>query len=218
MKRLIIICEGETEQEFCKDVLHPHFLARDIIIHNPRIKKTLGGIVKWEILRKEIINYLIQERNVFVTTFIDYYGIKPSYQFPGWGQSENIVNKSDRLDFLENKMLESLTEDLSYRFIPYIQLHEFEGLLFNDIEVFERNFTAEEITNYEELAQTIQSYPNPEDINTGRETAPSKRLERYILGYNKIVYGSLLAQDIGLDAIRAKSPRFNQWLTKVEAI
>lgn len=39
MKRLIIICEGQTEQEFCNDVLQPHFNQLGIFIQNPTIKK-----------------------------------------------------------------------------------------------------------------------------------------------------------------------------------
>lgn len=38
MKRLIIICEGPTEKEFCKDVLSKHFLAKDINLECPTIK------------------------------------------------------------------------------------------------------------------------------------------------------------------------------------
>ncbi len=48
MKRIIIVCEGETEQEFCKDVLFPHFFRRDILIEHPTIKKSGGGIVAWD--------------------------------------------------------------------------------------------------------------------------------------------------------------------------
>ena len=32
MNRLIIVCEGETEQEFCKDVLASYFREKNIYI------------------------------------------------------------------------------------------------------------------------------------------------------------------------------------------
>jgi len=50
---------------------------------------------------------------------------------------------------LENAMQTDIQPDLQSRFIPYIQLHEFEGLLFSDIEVFDNNFEEDEfiITN-----------------------------------------------------------------------
>lgn len=52
MKQLIIIGEGQTEQAFCKDVLYNYFLRKDIIVHNPTIKKSRGGIVSWKVLKK----------------------------------------------------------------------------------------------------------------------------------------------------------------------
>ena len=58
---------------------------------------------------------------------------------------------------------------------------------------------------------------NPEMINDVRETSPSHRLDRIIKGYNKIIYGNIIAEAIGLDNIRSKSPRFNEWLNKIES-
>lgn len=55
-------------------------------------------------------------------------------------------------------------------------------------------------------------------INDGKTTAPSKRLQSLIIGYNKPVYGSILAEAIGLPKIRAKCPRFNDWITILEAV
>lgn len=82
MKQLIIIGEGQTEQEFCNDVLCNYFLSREIIVHNPTIKKTKGGIVAWKVLKKEIENYLFGSPSAFVTTLIDYYGITDKHGFP----------------------------------------------------------------------------------------------------------------------------------------
>ena len=115
-------------------------------------------------------------------------------------------------------MKEDVNIDLSRRFIPYIQLHEFEGLLFNNIEVFQQNFTVQEIVDYNGLVTTIEAYQNPEMINDTVENAPSKRLERYILGYNKVLFGSMLAESIGLDKIRHKSIRFNKWIQALSEI
>lgn len=58
MKRLIIICEGPTEKEFCKDVLSEYFLAKVINLECPTIKHSNGGIVPWSILKKQIIRHL----------------------------------------------------------------------------------------------------------------------------------------------------------------
>lgn len=218
MKRIIIICEGPTEQEFCKDVLQQNFNKRQIYLHSPAIKKSGGGIVAWGILKKQIENHLSQEKKAYVTTLIDYYGIHPKHQFPGWDSANQIVDKNKRIDFLEKAMKDALEPNLKHRFIPYIQLHEFEGLLFNNIEVFTNNIPDQDFINRLELERTISNYPNPELINDTPQHAPLYRLSKLIKGYNKIVYGAILAESIGLIKIRNKSPRFNNWITGLENI
>lgn len=219
MKRIIIINEGETEQEFCKDVLQPYFFSKDILIQHPTIKKSGGGIVAWETLKNQIETHLKQDPSVFVTTLIDYYGLPGGkFKYPHWDEAKVIVNINDRITFLEQSMKTAVEDSLRYRFIPYLQLHEFEGLLFNNIEVFNTQIAKNEFTDYIELAKTIAENPNPELINDGKETAPSKRLMRLIKGYNKPVYGSILAEAIGLERIRRKSPRFNNWINTLETV
>lgn len=39
MKRLIVVCEGPTEKEFCRDLLITHFLKRDIMIEARRLHR-----------------------------------------------------------------------------------------------------------------------------------------------------------------------------------
>lgn len=215
MKRIIIICEGQTEVEFCKDVLLKHFIHKNIFIQTPLIKKSGGGIVPWNVLKKQIELYL-REKDAIVTTFIDYYGIPENYHYPGWQKSRIIADKNSRMDFLENAMKNKIFEALQDRYIPYIQLHEFEGLLFNNIDVFDQNFNTYELNSREELLNILNSHPNPELINDDPTSAPSKRLERIITGYSKIVFGSILAEEIGLTNIRKKSPRFHNWINTLE--
>ena len=215
MKRIIIIGEGQTEQEFCKDVLIPYFLSKNIFVQNPTIKHTGGGIVSWPLLKKQIENHLKQEPNILVTTLIDYYGIYDKHTFPKWEEAKSIVNRADRMTFLEDAMKAELDDDIAFRFIPYFQLHEFEGLLFNKIEVFTNNFTEQE-ANLTEIEAILSQYPNPELINDNKETAPSKRLMKLVKGYNKVVYGAILAYEIGLGSMRAKSPRFDSWIETLE--
>jgi len=218
MKRVIIICEGETEKEFCNTILIPYFAKKEIYIQSPLIKKSMGGIVKWSELQKQITLHLKNDSSAIVTTLIDYYGLYRKYNFPMWDNAERNPNKNERMEILEQGMLESIEDSLRFRFIPYLQLHEFEGLLFNDIDVFYEQIPSRELVGIEELTQTFQQYTNPEMINNNKETSPSHRLERIILGYNKIVYGNILAEAIGLTKIKAKSPRFREWIKKIEKI
>lgn len=218
MKRIIVIGEGQTEQSFCNDVLQPHFNKRSIYIQNPVIKKNNGGIVNWEALKQQIELHLLQDSTAFVTTLIDYYGIYEHHNYPGWKDAQKLPDKNKRMEMLESAMLNDIQPALQGRFIPYVQLHEFEGLLFSDLEVFDRNFEKNEFADYDYLEQTVQTNPNPEMINDNNETAPSKRLSRSIRGYDKVIYGSLLAQEIGISKMRSKCPRFNAWITKLELV
>lgn len=208
MKRLIVICEGSTEQEFCKDVLLPYFLNKNILIDYPTLKKSNGGIVKWDALRRQVENHLRQERYAVVTTFIDLYALPDDYPDSVHGNADTI----------QIGMKAGIDPALSHRFIPYIQRHEFECFIFASIDVLRNNFKAHE-ADFTAIECTVSRHPhNLEDINNSPLTAPSKRLLQAIKGYDKIVYGACLAAEIGLDTIRQKCPRFHAWLTLLESI
>lgn len=218
MKRIIMICEGPTEQAFAKTMLQVPFVHKDIYLQTPLIKASRGGIVKWEKLKSQIETHLKIEQDAYVTTFIDYYGMYDKYLFPGWDIAHAITDKNSRMDNLEKSMLQDINKQLQHRFIPYLQLHEFEGLLFNDIDIIKSQIPEEDLVGIVELEKTFADYPNPEMINNVKETSPSHRLLRIIRGYNKVVYGDIIAEAIGLERIRNKSPRFNDWITRLELV
>jgi hypothetical protein len=218
MRRIIIICEGQTEQEFCKDVLQTAFNSKNIVLDYPLIKKSRGGIVGWTDLKKQIELHLRQEKMAFVTTLIDFYGLHDNHTFPNWEIGKQIVNKNERMDCLEAGMKAAIDDKIRYRFIPYIQLHEFEALLFNDMIFFDEQILARDLIDRAALAHIIDHFPNPELINDTPNNAPSYRLRRLINGYHKIVYGAVLAECIGIQRIRNKCPRFNQWILNLEKI
>lgn len=214
MKRLIIICEGPTEQAFCNDLLRDYFQSKDIILEAPTIKHSNGGIVSWDTLRKQIVRHL-NEGNSIVSLFVDYYRIRDSYRFPGWMDSKTIKNIYERMHYLFERMSLNMDEKLRSRFVPYIQLHEFEGLLFSDISVFQNNFTKNEL-NFSLLESAVNSADTPEEINNGPATAPSERLKKAVCGYDKVTDGAFLALEIGLETIREKCILFNEWIERLE--
>lgn len=218
MKRIIIICEGQTEQEFVNKTMSPFFVSKGIILQAPLIKVSKGGIVRWSLLKNQIENHLKQEKEVFVSTFIDYYGIYSKYEFPNWDRAQKIIDKNKRLQYLETQMKSDISVKLQHRFIPYMQLHEFEGLLFCEKEVFLQIFPNNELIGKDELAYIFANFDNPEMINDKKETSPSHRLARIIKGYDKVVYGNILAETIGLHRIRNKAPRFNNWIETLSKI
>lgn len=216
MKRLIIVCEGATEQEFCQTVLSPYFYNKDIQVETPTIKHSCGGIVAWGTLKKQLVQHL-NEAGVIVTMLVDFYRIKDSFRFPGWMEAKTIEPAQAKMEYLFQQMKSDLQEDIQERFVPYIQLHEFEGLLFSDISVFKNNFSKKEC-DFQAIESAIRDFSTPEEINNGPNTAPSVRLKNAIKGYEKDLYGGFLADDIGLPTIRKRCPLFNQWIERLESV
>ena len=218
MKRIIVICEGPTEKEFCDTILSPYFAPQGIYLNAPLIKHSHGGIVPWPLLKRQICIHLRAERSAYVTTLIDYYGITSKHNFPSWVESLKETDVCKRTALLERGMKEDIDEELCSRFVPYIQLHEFEGLLFSNIDVYERVIPKGDLIGMEELRQTAAMYDNPELINNSPETSPSHRLARIVRGYDKVVYGNYLAECIGLNKIRERCPRFNCWIESLVGV
>ena len=107
------------------------------------------------------------------------------------------------------------------RFVPVfvdILHHEIEGLLFSNVDVYDRVIPQGDLIGKEELLQTAAAFDNPELINNSPETSPSHRLERIVKGYDKVVYGNYLAESIGLNKIRERCPRFNHWIESLASV
>lgn len=217
MKRIVFIVEGETEEAFVNTILSPYFQGCGFL--NPiqcfKIKHTQGGMHKYSYVRNDVLN-TIYEHDVIVTTMFDLYALPHS--FPGYEESLSIEKHLNRVLFLESKMKEDL--ELSQKrafnnYIPYLQLHEFEALVFSSATGFEMLFEDHEM-NYQGICDVINAFPNPEDINDSPETAPSKRMQKLIPGYNKIVYGISLIEFTGMDLILSKCPHFREWIEKIK--
>ena len=98
--------------------------------------------------------------------------------------------------------------------IPYVQKHEFEALLFADVQAFAAIDVPQQVIL--QLAE-ISSQFAPEDIDDRPSTAPSKRIED-LMDYDKIVGGNVVALEVGLPAMRSACPRFNDWLARLELL
>lgn len=218
--RVIIICEGHTERDFCKKFLEPYFSDKCIKIESPLIGKSNGGIVKWiglKGLKQEISNHIKTNQSAFVTTFVDYYGLTDKLKLPMWNDSKSLKDLNKRVEKIEAGMFQDINDSIRYRFIPYIQLHEFEALLFSDLRVFNEKILKTS-HNSDYLKSTIENYDNPEMINNNRETSPSNRLKRIIPGFRKKLHADILVNAIGIDRIRKKCPRFDNWLDQIEGL
>ncbi len=219
MKRLVFIVEGETEEAFVNTILRPYFQGCGL--YNPvqcfKIKHTQGGMHKYSYVRNDVLN-TIYEHDVIVTTMFDLYALPHS--FPGYKESQAIEDHLKRVVFLEAKMKEDLELNQNRQFnnyVPYIQLHEFEALVFSSANGFEALFEENEM-NYKGIRDVIETFPNPEDINDSPETAPSKRMQKLIQGYNKVAYGISLIEYTGIDIILRKCPHFRDWIENLKQV
>jgi hypothetical protein len=227
MSRLLIHVEGETEETFVNEILSRHLYRQGYtkvsarIVGNARMRDRRGGIRSWGEVRRDILNHLKEDPNCLSTTMVDYYAL-PKTGDKAWPGRE----AAGRLPFdqkaaiIEDALLEDVCQEMgegfdSHRFIPFVIMHEFEGLLFSDCEGFSRGI------GLPELAPSFQAirdqFSSPEEINDSPITAPSKRVKGLVQGYQKPLMGTLAVLEIGLDAIRTECPHFREWLDHLEA-
>lgn len=213
MKRgIYIICEGQTEEEFVNLILRPYFNAHRIYDVRPILMSTSkghkGGDVKYDRLKFNINKLLLREQDILVSTFIDFFRLKND--FPEFDAALQKQNKIKRVDLLERALGNAIGNP---RFIPYIQLHEFEGLLFAAKDGFEFLPDLKQ-TSLDKLLLAVDEKENPEELNDGELTAPSKRLEQLIPGFdkNKPFYGGIIAEINTIEAILGRCTRFSYWV------
>lgn len=217
MKRLLIIAEGETEESFVNKILIPYFHSLEVYnyIQCFKTKHSNGGVSKYSYIKQDIIQ-TIYENDVIVTTMIDFYRL-PS-DFPGFSQLSSDLSHTEQVSVLEKALKEDIENGQGRHFdnfIPYIQLHEFEALVFSSIKGFESIFEKDEY-DYKGVCNVMTIYPNPEDINNSPDTAPSVRLKNLIPGYNKVVYGVEIIKETGIDVVLSKCPRFKDWVENLK--
>jgi hypothetical protein len=229
MTRLNVVVEGETEEAFVDGVLGPH-LARVDVKATPilvptkpgtRSRTHRGGIGHYDPVKRIIERLVLNQPEAYTTTLFDYYGLPDS--FPG-------INDPDcpprprlhrRIEYLERALEEDIGD--THRFIAYFQLHEFEALLFSDVDTLHREVRSASDRDdanalLDELRNVVIQHDSPEDIDDDPETAPSKRLTALYSEYEKPFFGELVAESIGLDAIRSECPRFDDWLARLETL
>ncbi len=223
------IVEGATEQLFIQQILAPYLAEKNIDMKATQVKtlnknrkpKKKGGDVRFARVKKDIGNHLKQRTETYVTTFVDYYGIK---EWPGIdsvpenSKPDHIakhINKETKKEI--NKQFSK--QESNRRFIPYMSIHEFEALLFSDSALL----ASELGINETEISDVLTTHGEPEAINNSPQTAPSKRLEAWSQRVSKTKFaktstGITLAKDIGISKMREKCPVFNAWIDQLETI
>ena len=220
MTTVHVICEGQTEEAFVNDLLvepfaHKGIYLRPALIGRPGHK---GGNFKFDRLYPDVQKRLFADRTCYCTTFFDFYGLPAS--FPGKNSLNPQSAIEDKAQTLQAELSARLTEKLGVdamrRFIPYVQMYEFEALLFSDPKKMATGMDKPELA--EHLRGIAQAFATPEAINNSPQTAPSKRIAGLIPGYEKPLMGALAALEIGLDKMREQCLLFNGWLSQIEAL
>ena len=94
-------------------------------------------------------------------------------------------------------------------------MHEFEALLFSDCQQFALGIQQAKLAR--DFAEIRAKFSCPEEINDSPQTAPSKRVEALIPGYQKPLLGVAAAERVGLAAMRKECPHFRDWLMQLES-
>ena len=224
MKRLHITAEGQTEEAFVNQTLKPYLArygvyadVRCVLTSRRRYKEFRGGMTNYRKSKEDILRWLKEERNntdVAFTTMFDYYALPDD--FPGYAEALKEKDSYTKVAVIEKALAEDIND---CRFIPYIQLHEFETLLFADPQKFEIEYF-DKPKGIERLCEIASEFGNPELINQGKETAPSKRIIRIYSDYegNKPAVGSMIAHEIGIDTLKRTCAHFNEWIEKLEKL
>jgi len=220
MIRVHVICEGQTEETFISQVQAEAFAAQNIHLVPALIGKPghKGGRVGFERVLTDVRNRLLDEKKAWCTTFFDFYGL--SERFPGKKEAASLPYVNQKAECLENAMTCELQRKIGNnpmrRFIPYVQMYEFEGLLFSAPSQLASGIGKPDLSP--DFQRIRDRFDTPEAINNSKDTAPSKRILKLFKEYEKNLYGPVAALEIGLSAIRLECPRFDAWLRKIEAL
>lgn len=211
MIRVCIVCEGQTEVEFVKSCLVPYLLHSQVLAFPSLLQSPSGNHRGGRVTVERLVKFMSHQYHQTdrITTLVDFYGFQDRD-----GRSRTQLEADIR------RGVAGSTTGYDPRFVlPYVQMYEFEGLLFTDPAAFEwaEDGWSDEVN--QALTAVAQAFATPEDINDSPETAPSRRILHIFPDgtYSKTEHGPLIAESIGVDAIRARCPAFSEWVGKLQA-
>lgn len=225
MKRLFCYVEGQTEQGWCHDVLRHHlapfhlYLEGAILAASSRRHGEVfrGGGRHYLPMRNDLGRLLRLHRgqDVRFTTMFDLYALYSD--FPGMGDAQKLKHLPyQRVRILE----EAFASDVGdRRFIPHIQLHEFETILFCDPRAFAVFYESSE-KQIQALRDVPAHFDSPELINEDPHAAPSKRIADHFPDYPEAKPDApvAIAGAIDVGVIRACCPHFDAWIRALEQL
>lgn len=223
MKKVFIVTEGQSETNFVKRVMAPYFSDRGILIPITVVTKTdgkhgkiyKGGVANYAQIRNTLSKILARESkntDSCVTTMFDFYGLPTDV--PGVLDAEKVNDPYEKVGMIEMEIQKAEGYDAKF-FFPYIELHEFEAMLFSDLTKLEEAYFEYDLTA---LKACVKVQSNPELINDGAKTAPSKRIINCIECFDKANVGVDVLDKIGMEHIVRKCRHFAEWVEHIEVM
>lgn len=217
VKEIYAIVEGQTEQQFIKKVLAPYLEPKNVFLYAAILRKSgeNGGDVKFARAQNDIGKFLKQRADTQVTLMVDYYGI--CHDWPGYEKSKKQRTHTQKHAVLMKNTADEVQrlfpeQNPQHRFIPYFSMHEIEALYFCNPAQLAQCIDVQET----KIDAILQECGEPEKINDGSNTAPSKRLETLSLRFRKTSTGLAIASNIDIPAMKDACPLFNAWVTCLE--
>lgn len=228
--RLHITAEGQTEERFVKNILAPYLGERGMwadarCVLTSRDKRAgilhRGGFRRqspYQTVKKDISTWMKEDQHpdVRFTTMLDLYALPDD--FPGYADSQREADPYRRVSVLEEALGTDINRELNdTRFIPYIQLHEFEALILADPRQLDWEFLEHDAPIQRLVDMVAREGGNPELIDDGASTAPSKRIIAEIPEYagSKATSGPLVVGKIGVPTLLENCRHFAQWIERL---
>ena len=220
MSRVLALVEGQTEQTFVREVLAPYLGAHQVFMTAALIGKPghKGGVRRYAAVRQDFIAALKADSDRFCTTMFDYCGL-PS-DWPNLSKAKK-QRRGVGVKLIEKALLQDVAKELgssfdAKRFLPYIQLHEFEALLFSDPDKLASVLGKPSLST--KLQSVVDECGDPEAIDDDPNTTPSKRIIHIARHFQKTLHGAIASGRIGLERMRNKCPHFDEWVKRLEAL
>jgi len=220
MTRVHVVVEGLSERSFVNNVLAPALWRHQvyltpIVLGFPGHK---GGNPNYARFQKDILRQLKEDPSSYCSTMLDLYGL--GKDFPGTPLPPNLSNV-EKVIHIEQAVKQDIVTQApelrpDVRFLPYLQLHEYEGLLFSDPAAFAQGIYQSNLAN--QFQSIRERFPTPEDIDDSPNAAPSKRVLQLCPSYRKVLNGTQAAMAVGIDTMRRECPHFRNWLERLEQL
>ena len=225
MSKLVIhfLCEGQTEGRFVISVLKPYFERFGTECRYEQLNPTSGGAgggrISVDLIHRDL-NKLIKHKDNAqevhrYTTMYDLY--KFHIDFP-----EEYKKKTpyDKAKYIESKIADHYGEIL----IPYIQVHEFEALLFVYLKKIEEVIPNKYLENSLKILKGAlrDAQNNPEFINGGETTSPAKRIAAVLnkagVKYSKPAIAMHFFKNADVEELKKACTHFRAWINSLEEL